>query len=230
MIFWNYLRNGRGSTAVAAYSTRARPEAGVAMPLDWGELDAIGAAADHFTLANGGAAQWLGLRSVAGDRYDKATVAGKEKPHSAPVRVRPHQKELPRAPCVGAHDASTLKESPMTIKSMNDLFLHTLKDLYYAEKQIYKNLPKMAKSAKSPDLKRAFENTAKRPTVTLKAWRLFLINVEWPRAPNAARRWMEFWRKRRTSWRRSRTVKFTTRACLRRRKPWSTTRLRVTGP
>jgi ferritin-like metal-binding protein YciE len=45
----------------------------------------------------------------------------------------------------------------MTVKSMNDLFLHTLKDIYYAEKQIYKNLPKMAKSAESPDLKRAFE-------------------------------------------------------------------------
>ncbi|MDQ6703052.1 MAG: DNA ligase D, partial [Pseudomonadota bacterium] len=50
-IFVDYLRNGRGSTAVAAYSTRARPEAGIAMPLDWGELDAIGSA-DHFTLAN----------------------------------------------------------------------------------------------------------------------------------------------------------------------------------
>jgi bifunctional non-homologous end joining protein LigD len=50
-IFVDYLRNGRGSTAVAAYSTRARPEAGVSMPLDWGELDSIGSA-DHFTLAN----------------------------------------------------------------------------------------------------------------------------------------------------------------------------------
>jgi ferritin-like metal-binding protein YciE len=36
--------------------------------------------------------------------------------------------------------------------------MHTRKDIYYAEKQIYKNLPKMAKSAKSPELKRAFEN------------------------------------------------------------------------
>ena len=68
-IFVDYLRNGRGSTAVAAYSTRARPEAGVAMPLDWGELDAIGSA-DHFTLANANRRLWSGLRSVAGDRYD----------------------------------------------------------------------------------------------------------------------------------------------------------------
>ncbi len=45
----------------------------------------------------------------------------------------------------------------MPVKSMNDLFLHTLKDIYYAEKQIYKNLPKMAKSAESPELKQAFE-------------------------------------------------------------------------
>jgi hypothetical protein len=45
----------------------------------------------------------------------------------------------------------------MAVKSMNDLFLRTLKDIYYAEKQIYKNLPKMAKSAGSKDLKQAFE-------------------------------------------------------------------------
>lgn len=52
-IYVDYLRNSRGATAVAAYSTRARPEAGVAMPLDWGELDEI-MRADHFTLANAG--------------------------------------------------------------------------------------------------------------------------------------------------------------------------------
>ncbi len=45
----------------------------------------------------------------------------------------------------------------MTVKSMNDLFMHTLKDIYYAEKQIYKSLPKMAKGAESPELKKAFE-------------------------------------------------------------------------
>ena len=42
-------------------------------------------------------------------------------------------------------------------KPLNDLFIDTLKDIYYAEKQILKTLPKMAKAASSPDLKAAFE-------------------------------------------------------------------------
>ena len=49
-IFIDYLRNGRGATAVAPYSTRARAGAPVAMPVDWSELAHI-PGADHFTLA-----------------------------------------------------------------------------------------------------------------------------------------------------------------------------------
>ncbi|OYU91923.1 MAG: hypothetical protein CFE29_03495 [Bradyrhizobiaceae bacterium PARB1] len=45
----------------------------------------------------------------------------------------------------------------MADKNLNDLFLDTLKDIYYAEKQIYKALPKMAKAANSEDLRAAFE-------------------------------------------------------------------------
>ena len=33
------------------------------------------------------------------------------------------------------------------IHTMDDLYLHTLQDIYYAEKQIEKELPKMAKKA-----------------------------------------------------------------------------------
>lgn len=42
-------------------------------------------------------------------------------------------------------------------KTLDDLFLDTLKDIYYAEKQIVKALPKMAKAATSPELKAGFE-------------------------------------------------------------------------
>jgi ferritin-like metal-binding protein YciE len=45
----------------------------------------------------------------------------------------------------------------MPDKDLNDLFLDTLKDIYYAEKQILKSLPKMAKAATSGRLRAAFE-------------------------------------------------------------------------
>ncbi len=43
-----------------------------------------------------------------------------------------------------------------TDKTLNDLFYDTLKDIYFAEKQIMKALPKMAKAAHSRDLSAAF--------------------------------------------------------------------------
>jgi ferritin-like metal-binding protein YciE len=42
-------------------------------------------------------------------------------------------------------------------KDLNDLFLDTLKDIYFAEKQILRALPKMAKAASSDELRAAFE-------------------------------------------------------------------------
>ena len=42
-------------------------------------------------------------------------------------------------------------------KDLNELFLDTLEDIYYAEKQILKTLPKMAKAAQSEKLSAAFE-------------------------------------------------------------------------
>ncbi|KAA0692538.1 ferritin-like domain-containing protein [Neorhizobium sp. P12A] len=45
----------------------------------------------------------------------------------------------------------------MAEKTLDDLFHDTLKDIYYAERQILKALPKMARAAKAPELRAAFE-------------------------------------------------------------------------
>jgi ferritin-like metal-binding protein YciE len=46
----------------------------------------------------------------------------------------------------------------MKLESLEDLFEHLLKDLYSAEKQITRALPKLAKAVESPDLAEALES------------------------------------------------------------------------
>ena len=66
--------------------------------------------------------------------------------------------------CPGAMPGSCIQnklndqEDIMTVKTLEDLFHETLKDLYYAEKKLVKTLPKMAKQAASPALKEAIEH------------------------------------------------------------------------
>jgi ferritin-like metal-binding protein YciE len=43
------------------------------------------------------------------------------------------------------------------IKTLNDLFVHTLQDVYYAEQKIVKALPKMIAKVTEPQLKQAFQ-------------------------------------------------------------------------
>lgn len=45
----------------------------------------------------------------------------------------------------------------MTVKTLKDLFIHDLSDVYSAEKQITRALPKMARAASDENLKKAFE-------------------------------------------------------------------------
>lgn len=51
------------------------------------------------------------------------------------------------------------------IKTMDDLFVHQLQDIYYAEKQLLKALPKMAGKATEPALKQGFEEHQKQTEV-----------------------------------------------------------------
>jgi ferritin-like metal-binding protein YciE len=53
------------------------------------------------------------------------------------------------------------KGGSMKMELMEDLYLHELRDLYDAEKQLLKTLPKMAQAIRSSDLRQGFENHAK---------------------------------------------------------------------
>jgi bifunctional non-homologous end joining protein LigD len=50
-IFIDYLRNSREATAVAPYSTRARPSAPVSVPIEWPELGSL-KSAKQYTVRN----------------------------------------------------------------------------------------------------------------------------------------------------------------------------------
>jgi ferritin-like metal-binding protein YciE len=86
---------------------------------------------------------------------------------SWPYHANPEQatglKRLEHCPSAGVETRETSLITRMECamsakdKNLNDLFLDTLKDIYYAEKQILKALPKMAKAAQSDKLRAAFE-------------------------------------------------------------------------
>jgi bifunctional non-homologous end joining protein LigD len=96
-IYIDYVRNGMGATAVAAYSTRARAGAAVSTPLAWDELGAA-IRANHFTVENLPKRlsfldkdPWEGLTSVRQDLPAAKTV------HRAPAAQKQKSKQAPRA-------------------------------------------------------------------------------------------------------------------------------------
>src|SRR5262249_49020260 len=65
---------------------------------------------------------------------------------------------LPRIAALTETPTSTLKgERPMHQNRLKHLYIEELKDLYSAENQLVKTLPKMAKASSSEDLRAGFE-------------------------------------------------------------------------
>src|ERR1700760_168365 len=64
-----------------------------------------------------------------------------------------HQRPFP----CHSHIVAKERAMPNRKNNLEDLFSETLKDIYFAEKQILRALPRMAKEAKSAELKQAFE-------------------------------------------------------------------------
>lgn len=71
------------------------------------------------------------------------------------------------------------------LKSLDDLYLHTLKDILYAERQIEKCLPKMARKATEPKVKEAFE--AQRETTEKNIARIEIAFDKLEKAPRGTK-------------------------------------------
>jgi ferritin-like metal-binding protein YciE len=74
-------------------------------------------------------------------------------------------RNFPRRPHVLPSSCAAIRrsaesESVMAITNLNDLFLHTLRDVAHAEKQLQKALPKIAREAADPALKQMLERQA----------------------------------------------------------------------
>lgn len=54
----------------------------------------------------------------------------------------------------------------MAVATLNDLFIHGLSDIYSAEKQLTKALPRLARAATNPELSAAFKNSPGRDAGT----------------------------------------------------------------
>src|SRR5205807_7211268 len=71
---------------------------------------------------------------------------------NGPARVLPARRKVVHSGIRGLQMGLFTKD----IKTMNDLFVHQLQDIYYAEQQLTKALPKMADKATDPQLKQGF--------------------------------------------------------------------------
>ena len=77
----------------------------------------------------------------------------------------------------------------MTVKTLDDLFLETLKDLYYAEKKLVQTLPKMAKRPPLQLSRRPLNAISAKPKPMSRGWKKF--SQRWTRSqpPRSVKLW-----------------------------------------
>ena len=69
------------------------------------------------------------------------------------------------------------------IKTLDDLFVHTLQDVYYAEQKIVKALPKMIEKVTDPQLKQGFQTHLSETNIQIKRLeQVFEMHGESPKA------------------------------------------------
>lgn len=99
---------------------------------------------------NSSTAQTSKSQSTASAARKTARGEGKTSPKAA------DNTRAKRSKAVASRSAS--RKSSREQKSLADLLEHAVKDIYYAEKKIYRSLPKMIKKADHPELKEALEH------------------------------------------------------------------------
>ncbi len=87
----------------------------------------------------------------------RTTKAAKRSTRAAPRRAQAAKKSTRKASTKRSTARKPARRAAREPKSLHDLFHETLKDIYHAEKQILRALPKMAKAANSDELRAAFE-------------------------------------------------------------------------
>jgi ferritin-like metal-binding protein YciE len=104
-------------------------------------------------------------RSMASDtavpsrRFRGAEEQPSAPPVSAGISNRTYRRNGDKTPRCGVPEPKKARAMGLftkDIKTMNDLFIHQLQDIYYAEKQLLKALPKMAEKATDKQLKQGF--------------------------------------------------------------------------
>jgi ferritin-like metal-binding protein YciE len=121
-------------------------------------------------------------------RIAKKAAAGRTSTRSSAAKRTTARKAAPkkaagkRAVASGRQSARRSSDGQQG-KDLGDLFLETLKDIYHAEKQLLRALPKMAKAAQSDTLRRAFQkHTEETRGHVERVERIFAIAGERPKA------------------------------------------------